>query len=739
MRMAVTLLRKAGYSVAIAAAVAFSSTTPAAPLGLPDTPLFLASGAQPNLIMAIDDSGSMDFEVLLPTNDGAAWWRLGNVGQCGTLYNNSYVGCIANSTGTDDIPTANRLNFANAGGGNSWRKFTYLFPNGASDSNTTARRRLNDGGGHYAIPPIAAYAWARSPNHNKAYFNPTVTYAPWVSSDGFTFGDSTPTAARFDPVFETNLTLNLTQDRVGTGTVAPGTSCTSITAGADNDFYFRVYRGMTLPSGTCLRRSNSTSWETIGSNGCQVGVAGRCDTSLRANGNGIDLGNDASVAIRYFPARFYLAPGTALPANYGYIGVVSTDGRAPDNTQLNGYEIKPANFASTAQYQNAIQNFANWFTYYRKRHQALRAGLGESFSDISGIRVDGFTINNRQDVTMASIDNATSKAALYRKFYSEWVRSGGTPNRQAVARLIDNFKRTGSGAPVTAACQKNFGMLFTDGFSNAPEANDGIQGVYGDVDGSLGAPYSDTYAGSLADAVMDAYINPLRTDLQEGRVSVAAGCPTDGSTYSGPLDCNRNLHMNFFAVTLGTRGLLFNPDANPPVNPYTVNPRLSWPTSFPARHPSAVDDLWHATINGRGQLLNARSPQEIATQVRSVLTSIIESTSSAGAAAVNGGSINTGSLIYQARFNSADWSGQLLSFGVNPITGEPLPDTRQDAASRIPGPAARNIITRNSIGQPVPFTWAGLQADASRVQQLDPNSDPVAAQRMLNYLRGEGA
>ncbi len=29
--------------------------------------------------MAIDDSGSMDFEVLLPGNDGSAWWRTGNL------------------------------------------------------------------------------------------------------------------------------------------------------------------------------------------------------------------------------------------------------------------------------------------------------------------------------------------------------------------------------------------------------------------------------------------------------------------------------------------------------------------------------------------------------------------------------------------------------------------------------------------------------------------------------------
>ena len=37
-------------------------------------PLDVRSAAKPNIIFGLDDSGSMDFEVLLDTNDGAAWW-----------------------------------------------------------------------------------------------------------------------------------------------------------------------------------------------------------------------------------------------------------------------------------------------------------------------------------------------------------------------------------------------------------------------------------------------------------------------------------------------------------------------------------------------------------------------------------------------------------------------------------------------------------------------------------------
>ena len=68
----------------------------AGPLAISDVPLFLTTGVKPNLIMAIDDSGSMDFEVLLPGNDGSAWWRTGSSGNCTSgVDNNSFTGCIA--------------------------------------------------------------------------------------------------------------------------------------------------------------------------------------------------------------------------------------------------------------------------------------------------------------------------------------------------------------------------------------------------------------------------------------------------------------------------------------------------------------------------------------------------------------------------------------------------------------------------------------------------------------------
>ena len=52
-------------------------------MDLSTVPLDVRSVAKPNIIFGLDDSGSMDNELLLPTNDGAAWWQRPGSGASG--------------------------------------------------------------------------------------------------------------------------------------------------------------------------------------------------------------------------------------------------------------------------------------------------------------------------------------------------------------------------------------------------------------------------------------------------------------------------------------------------------------------------------------------------------------------------------------------------------------------------------------------------------------------------------
>ncbi|HEU4781276.1 MAG TPA: PilC/PilY family type IV pilus protein [Steroidobacteraceae bacterium] len=742
------MLEKRFATAAGAALVSMLALAPAnaAPLAISDIPLFLSAGVKPNLIMAIDDSGSMDAEMLLRGNDGAGWWRRGASGTCtDATDNNSFVGCVANATGTDDVAGTGRLNFNNAGNANNtWKKFIYLFPNGHTTTsiNTRNRRRYaDDNNDHYAVPPLPAFAWSRSPEHNKAYFDPTEEYGPWPNGGGFAFVNADIFATRFDPVYLTGGagTIDVTRDLGGLNSVNVGSVCDNATLGAVvANTGFRVYTGMRIPAGTCIRSSNPVrDWEMVRTGDCQVGVANSClvTTSLGAD-ESYELVNNTSIAIRYFPATFYLSAANAPPAAFGYTATpASVGGSAPDGTELFRYEIKESNFVDSAAYGAAMQNFANWFQYYRKRHLALRGGLGTSFQTLQATRVAGFTINSASptnaaptspDVTMFDIDDPTNRNDLYYRFYYTWTGNGGTPNRRAVANLIRNFTRTNTGAPVTASCQRNFGMLFTDGFANVPADGDGINGVAGNADGTAGAPYQDAISNTMADAVMAAYDTPLRsgTGFPAGKVIVPSAC--SAATPDPRIDCNDDLHMNFYAITLGARGLQFNPDV--PVDPFVTAP--TWPTTFPARHPSAVDDLWHAAINGRGQLLNAGSGTELAEKLSAVLLSIAERVGSASSAAVNSGSISSDTRLFQASFDSKDWSGKLTGRDVG-SEGE----LGTEVLATVPAADDREIVTVDGTGAAVPFVWANIGAVRQAELQPAPASDGLGSDR-LDWLRG---
>jgi type IV pilus assembly protein PilY1 len=764
----------------VAAAMGLSLITApafAAEWSFTDTPLFLSAGVKPNLIMAIDDSGSMDGEMLLRGNDGAAWWRKAAAGTCPApaLNNFGFTGCVTNATGTADEPGAGRLNFNYKGDADAtWKKFIYLFPNGSGTNTQDMRRYTDAANDHYAVPPLPQYAWSRSPEVNGAYFDPTVTYTPWVSTVAPNiFTAASPAATKWDPVFTgaTLATVNLRRDLAGTAnptpasgstTETPATGCSGIaSAAAATGWGFRVYTGMTIPVGSCIRvgtmKRNTLAaspwnqadrvipgvWEEVINPGCAVvnaaattaGTAANISCYTRNSGTGVanipfQLVNDTTIWIRYFPATFYLSTTANLPAGYGWTGSTTATG-----TNVNGavnlikFEIKRENFSSDAAFTSAMQNFANWFQYYRKRHLALRAGLGAAFNGLTGTRVAGFRINAAvgADVVMGDMDSTTDRNALFNNFYRNWTGNGGTPNRAAVANIIRNFQRnkdTEANAPITHSCQRNFGMLFTDGFSNVPDAGDGITAV-GNADGGQGAPYQDNYAGSLADATWKAYKTPLlgTSVFPAGKVLVPTAC--SGASPDAKLDCNTNLHMNFYAVTLGTRGLLFDPDNE--IDPYVSPP--AWPTSFQARHPSAVDDIWHATINGRGQLLNAASSAELADKLSAVLRSIIERVGSASSAAVNSGSISSETRLFQASFDSKDWSGKLTGRLVN-MDGT----LGTEVLATIPAANSRDIFTVNSNDTPVEFTWAAL--DSTRRDELKASGADTLAQNRLSWIRG---
>jgi len=339
------------------ALAAFSPLAPGAATDISSLPISSqAQSATPNVIFGIDDSGSMDFELLLPTNDGAAWWNIDNASQ--RFWDTSANTFAFNTAGTPSSSSTS-----------GWQKYSYLFPNGS----TTDARQLADGNGpHYAIPAIPAYACLRSAAYITLYYNPAVNYTPWVpaylSGALRSFNDAATTAARSHPWFLTSgspKTADLTAD------LRASFDATNSDWTASN-FTFRMVRGMTIPgstvSGIKARRNGSGGFNSV-------------TTDLV-----VAAGDYYDVAIPCCLATYYMVDSTCTGAAPGCA-------TAPDGKKLRRYEIKSGNtfpaapgFPGGRTYAKELQNFANWFSYYRKRDLMLSSAAGQVFAQIRGLR-----------------------------------------------------------------------------------------------------------------------------------------------------------------------------------------------------------------------------------------------------------------------------------------------------------------------------------------------------------------
>jgi type IV pilus assembly protein PilY1 len=643
----------------------------AAATDIANMPVEAQNASKPNIIFGLDDSGSMDFEVLLNTNDGALWW---NTSQ------KSFVD-------DDGIPYFNSSGTVNS----QWIKYVYLFPNG-----TNSGARIYSDSSFQAIPPTPAYAFMRSSDYNPIYYNPNITYKPWPSAyiNGAlrSFSNASASAARSHPAVpltSSGTTLNLT------------TTFNSSNSNWNKDNWtFLMLPGMVIPGS-----SSAASY------GCKVN-----STSCRSFTSNYTIPNNESwnVAIPYYPATYYAKESCSVN-NTSCV-------RAPDGATLKRYEIK----STDAQ----MQNFVNWFTYYRKRNLMLNAGMGQVLSQLTNLRGGMTQFNDLEPVTMYDFDSTTSSQnwqALLGAIYLN-PTTGGTPTRYALNYIAQQYMSNKT--IIQNACQINAGMILTDGFAynDGPTPPSYASSLYGS-----GRPYTVTYSGTLADIALSYYTNNLRKDLPSGLV------PIELNNTSPSADKNPNLHMNTYAMTLGTKGTIFGVNNAATQNPYSYPP--TWPNSYPNASPTAVDDLWHATINGRGLMLNASDPLTVVNAIQQLIDAVIVKSSSGAAIGINPVNLYEGSSTAYASSYTGNY-GDLIPMIVDLNTGAVTTDTQGWSARDLLTARAsdsRIIATYNGTNG-VPFRWVSLTATPSMQALLNSAITPPGpsdGQRVLNWLRGD--
>lgn len=150
--------------------------------------------------------------------------------------------------------------------------------------------------------------------------------------------------------------------------------------------------------------------------------------------------------------------------------------------------------------------------------------------------------------------------------------------------------------------------------------------------------------------------------------------------------------------------------------------------------------LEDAAEYGAGQYFTADNAEELNIALKSAMQDIRSKLGSSSSAATSGGSIQTDSMIYQARMNSADWTGQLLAYAINSTPGSldygkvkkdgPATDgAKWDAGSMINSSNwnSRQIISNKTTG--IAFRWTSFTT-SERTSFFNSSQD------LLEYIRG---
>ncbi len=600
-----------------------SSTVGAA---ISTNPPLVATKVAPNIMFTLDDSGSMRWEEMPDniTNNDYGFAQPANLYRNGESASNSYTGFETTGTSLDI------------------RHF-------------------------------------RSSFVNKIYYNPAVTYSPWVNADGSSMLPALASATKYNPVLPTGVgsmpTVDLTTTIGGTGT----------------------YKNAYIATHYVYNNSGACTVSTVS-----------CFTRVEIRSN------------------------------------VSSYAKDPGRTDCAG---------SSCTYAEEIQNFANWFQFWRSRILIAHGGVGKAFAKQgTNIRVGWGSINTNGTVisNIRNDFNTTNRNAFFDWLYKANDPSGGTPLRQALDQVGQYFKNSTASGPWQniignsgsgqSTCRQNYNITMTDGYWNAGSgaANSARSGDYDGTSGSLmthadgvqtyqytpANPYQASQGGTLADIAMYYWREDLRTDMVNN-VPVTTADPAFWQ------------HLVQFTVGLGVNGTL---------DPKTDLPLLTsgakvWPTAV-GDTATAVDDLWHAAVNTRGEYFSASNPQEFADSLDGALKTIDNRVGSAAAVGTSSNTVGIGLKLFTSSYRSDKWSGNLEQKSVN-LNGV-VTQTDWDAASKIldNSNASRNIVTSNSSGTgSVNFDLSLLttadQAVFTTAAASYATTPAITGVDLINYLRGQ--
>jgi type IV pilus assembly protein PilY1 len=337
--------------------------------------------------------------------------------------------------------------------------------------------------------------------------------------------------------------------------------------------------------------------------------------------------------------------------------------------------------------------------------------------------------------------SGTGREEFYTWLLNIQVDDGSTPLRRAMGDVGEYFMRTDNAGPwgsvpgtsdATAhlTCRRSYHLLITDGAWNGDSATNSK--ATGNVDNSTmylrntsvktytpSFPFKDDNDGTLADVALYYWGTDLRPDLNDD-VKPSAADPAFWQ------------HMVNYTIGFGVNGNLNNPGDLPALRRDPGVTAKDWGNPKSGIN-DKIDDLWHAALNSRGLSISAANPEEYSNAVKSIITNIEERNGSDAGVAVSGKRLTSSSRKYVPEYRSLAWTGELTATALDAsgVAGSVV----WRASENLPSAATRNIFTyKDATTRGVPFTLAGMTA-ASMITALNVTTSEVPS--LINYLRGD--
>ncbi len=422
------------------------------------------------------------------------------------------------------------------------------------------------------------------------------------------------------------------------------------------------------------------------------------------------------------------------------------------------------------------QNFANWFTYYRKREYVAKAFTSHAVVGNNFSRVGFATINQnagsglRVAVQEQTFSPGSNKRTLLDALFAA-DSSGVSPLRasyEEVGKYFacaagDIFNSSGPSSPgsvncpVLAApggeCQVNSAFIVTDGFNNGPDPSQGNEDGDNDTIFDDGA-FADSFSSTLADVAIFYYENDLQGALDDGVLLTSVDTsrdPNDPALLQAGGAIHQHLNTNVIGI-FNTSGVITSFPLDATATEAWIDPNATPPTFL-----GSIDDLRHAAYNGRGELVSTFLPgadfPSVIGEVESIFTRAASASGSTTAVAFNTQNINQDTLVFRAFANLSTNSGELAAQRVNldgsfavDVNGDP--DFVWSAATELDSQSAssRLILTyepTSQNGREFIITNTPATSGLSVAQQedlLNPApanpANPIVPAR-VGYLRGD--